>query len=207
MFNRTMQKWVCCLIVVAMPAGLLAAETNSAMLSAKGNYTINGSKAKATAVMAGDRVSTGTDSEAVVRTRHNAVVVPASSDVVYTSNNVELTSGQVLVMTRAGMSASMDDVKVRPASSAARFELSQRDGQQRVAALEGDLIVTNGTQTYTLHAGKQMTRPMRAAAPQGAEGGAGTWAIGLAVAAVATAVVIGITQATDDEAEESLVNP
>ena len=100
-------------------------------------------------------------------------------------------------------------------TTATRTKQLKGDASGRVAAQtfpgipdwENKVIITNGTQTYTLQAGKQMTRPMRAAAPQGGEAGASAWAIGLAVAAVATAVVIGITQATDDEAEESLVNP
>src|SRR5688572_10398498 len=130
MFNRNLQKWICCLIVVAMPAALTAAETGSAMVTAKGTYSINGSKAKNTAVMAGDRIETTAKSEAVIRTRNSAVVVPENSAIVYGANNIELASGQALVMTRAGLTASMGDVKVRPASAAARYELSQANGVQ-----------------------------------------------------------------------------
>jgi hypothetical protein len=157
--------------------------------------------------MAGDRIETSAKSEAVIRTKNSAVVVPENSTVVYDSGSVQLSAGQVLVMTKAGMSASMGEVKVKPANASARYELSQSNGMQRVAALQGDLIVTNGTQTYTLPAGKQMTRPMRAAAPQGAEGAGIGWAVGLAVAAVATAVVIGVVAASDDSPEESLTFP
>jgi len=208
MFNRDLQKWVCCLIVVAMPAALTAADTNSAVVTAKGTYSINGNTAKNSAVMAGDRIETAAKSEAVIRTKNSAVVVPEKSAVVYDAANVKLSSGQVLVMTKAGMSATIGDVQVKPAAGSARYELSQSNGVQRVAALQGDLIVTNGTQTYTLPAGKQMTRPLRAAAPQtGAEAAGMGWAVGVAVAAVATAVVLGVVAANDNEAEESLTSP
>jgi hypothetical protein len=207
MLNKCLQKWVCCLMMVAMPAALMAAETNAAMVTAKGTYSVNGSQAKNSTVMAGDRVETAAKSEAVIRTKKSAVVVPESSAVVYNGDRVQLASGQMMVMTKGGMAASMGDVQIKPAGAAARYEVSLTNGVQRVAALEGDLIVTNGTQTYTLSAGKQMTRPVRAAAPQAAGGGGMTWAVGLAIAAVATAVVIGVVQANDDSAEESLTFP
>lgn len=203
MFNRNLQRWVCCLIVAVMPAGLMAAENGSAIMSAKGDYSVNGVKAKNSAILSGDRVSTGTQSEAVIRTKSSAVVVPENSSVVYGNDKVQLASGQVLVATKSRMSASMGDVKVKPAGRAARYELSATNGVQRIAALEGDLIISNGTQTYTLPAGKQMTRPMRAAPPQ-AGGEMAGWAIGVAVAAVAAAVVIGLVLANNDEADEPI---
>lgn len=207
MFNKSFQKWVSCLVLVAMPTALMAADTNAAMVTAKGTYSINGSQAKNSAIMAGDRIETSAKSEAIIRTKKSAVVVPESSAVVYGSDRVQLASGQMLVMTKGGMSASMADVTVKPATANARYEVSLTNGVQRVAALEGDLIITNGTQSYTLPAGKQMTRSARAAAPQGAEGAGIGWAVGLAVAAVATAVVIGVIQANDDSPEESLTFP
>jgi hypothetical protein len=82
MFNRDLQKWVCCLIVVAMPAALTAAETKSVVATAKGTYSVNGSKATNSAIMAGDRIETSAKSEAVIRTKNSAVVVPENSTVV-----------------------------------------------------------------------------------------------------------------------------
>jgi len=76
----------------------------------------------------------------------------------------------------------------------------------QAAAEPAGVQVTNGAKhTITLPQPRKAT--MRAAMPQGGnEADRSAWAVGLAIAAIMGAVWFGVSQATDDDADDPLVD-
>lgn len=203
MLRALLAKLVCCVLVIAVPEA--AADTGSAVLAANA-ASVNGKTAAPTStVFAGDQVTVAENGQATLSVGGTTVNLPALSSIRYGARQIQLDSGAVSVSTRKGVGVKLGDVSVVPATANARYQVSAVNGVQRIQALEGALTVSNGTQSYTLPAGKEMTRNLRAAAPQtGAEDfGLPGWAVAGIIAA-GLAVMTGVIVAT--QGDESPTN-
>ena len=150
----------CWMMIAAVPASLSAADSNPAMLYAKGTTWINGSSVPRTsAVFPGDLVQTKSDAVASINASGSNVVVLADSLVKFDGPSLALEHGSLKVATSKGMSTSSGDITVTPASNAwTEFEMKQgADGTVQIIAQQGDVNVNNGSSTSTLSQGQQTT--------------------------------------------------
>ena len=154
------RKLICCLLVVAFPVSLMAADSGTAMLHSNGKTWVNGAPAPASsAVFNGDLVQTESTSAANLVSTGSSVAVFPSSLVKLDGKQVGLQHGTVTVATAKRFATRAGDVVVAPASDAwTEFQVSENDGKVQIVARKGDLNVTDGSGTTTVSSGQQTTR-------------------------------------------------
>src|SRR5882724_1533394 len=151
----------CWLLLAVMPAALLGANSGAAMLYAQGIAWLNGASVPRTsAVFPGDLVQTKTDAVVHINAAGSSVMVLSDSLVKYEGNTLSLEHGTVTVATTKGMSIRAGEVSVEPAqpNNQTQYEIRDVNGTVEIKAREGDLRVSNGTETTTVAQGEQTTR-------------------------------------------------
>lgn len=150
----------CWILVAVVPTAMWAADSNPAMLYAKGTAWINGSAVPRTsAIFPGDMVQTTPHSIANINASGSSVVVLADSLVKFEGPAVALEHGGLSVATSKGLSMRSGDINVVPASNGwTEFQVKQDpDGSVQIVAQKGDVKVNDGTTTTTLSQGQQTT--------------------------------------------------
>jgi len=151
---------VCCMLLAAFPAQMLAGESASAMLYSSGSAWLNGATVpKTSAMFPGDLLQTRSDSTASIQSNGSNVMVMADSLVKFEGPGVEIEHGGVRVTTSRGMAAHAGDVTVKPAGGSwTEFQVIDVDGRVQIAANKGDLMVQDDQGTTTVTQGQQTTR-------------------------------------------------
>lgn len=149
-----------CVLLIAAPASLLAAESGAAMLYANGAAWVNGSHVpNSSAIFAGDMVQTRSDSAANIHAAGSSITVIGDSLVEFEGASLKVEHGGVAVSTSKGVATTAGVVRVAPASNAwTEFNVTDTDGTVRIAARKGDVTVTDDNGTVTLAQGQQTTR-------------------------------------------------
>lgn len=151
-------------MLALFPMSVFAANTNAAMLYAKGTTWVNGGQvADSSAVFPGDLVQTKADSMANINASGSNVMVLADSLVTFNGDDVSIDHGAVSVKTARGMHTTADDVTVTPLSnSATEFNVSKADGKIKIMALKGGVSISDGSgTTATLSQGQETTRDVQ----------------------------------------------
>ena len=161
------RKMVSCLLLLVVPASLVAADQPSAMLYSHGAALLNGNSiARSSAIFSGDLIQTNADSAANINASGSIVLVLNDSLVQFQGNAVKLEHGGVTISTSKLLATRVGDVTVSPAASVwTEFEVRDVDGRVQIAARKGDLTLTDDAGTTTLPQGQQTTRDE--AQPQG----------------------------------------
>jgi hypothetical protein len=143
------------LFLVVLAASALVAQTDGAMLYAKGNVALNGqSVANSTSIFAGDRLDIADSSVGSINRGGSSVVLSPNSSIQYQQSGVELLKGTARISTSQGMVAYSGSVTVTPKSGAAKFDVVKLDNNSvLVASREGALSVSDGSHTYLLQTG------------------------------------------------------
>jgi hypothetical protein len=151
---------VCCLLLFAFPAQMLAGETAAAMLYTNGPAWLNGSEVpKSSALFSGDLLQTRADSTASIQANGSNVMVLADTLVKFEGPAVEIEHGGVRVTTSRGMAARAGDVTIKPAGNSwTEFLVVDVDGRVQIAANKGDVTVQDDQGTTTVTQGQQTTR-------------------------------------------------
>jgi len=154
------RRMVSCVLLLLVPASLLAADSSAAMLYADGAAWLNGSHVpKSSAIFAGDLVQTRSDSAANIHAPGSSITVLGDSLVQFQGDSLKVEHGGVSVSTSKGVATTAGDVRVAPASNAwTEFNVTDTDGTVRIAARKGDLTVTDDNGTVTLAQGQETTR-------------------------------------------------
>jgi hypothetical protein len=154
------RKMVSCVLLLAFPASLFAADSGAAMLYATGAAWVNGSHVpNASAIFAGDLVQTRSDAAANINAPGSSITVLGGSLVQFDGASLKVEHGGVAISTSKGVAASAGDVKVAPASNSwTEFNMTDVDGTVKIAARKGDLSITDDTGTTTLAQGQETTR-------------------------------------------------
>jgi len=154
------RRMVSCVLLLIVPASLLAADSGAAMLYAAGAAWLNGSHVpKSSAIFAGDLVQTRSDSAANIHAPGSSITVLGDSLVQFEGTSLKVEHGGVSVSTSKGIFTTAGDVRVAPVSNAwTEFNVTDVDGTVRIAARKGDLTVTDGNGTVTLAQGQETTR-------------------------------------------------
>ncbi len=149
------------LLILLLPASMIAADASAAMLYTNGTAWINGGNVpKSSAIFTGDLVQTKSDSVANIKSPGNNVLVLSDSLVQFQGSALKLEHGSVNVVTSKSMSTQIGGLKVEPASASAwtEFEVHDTDGAVRIIARKGDLHLTDANGTSTLPQGQETTR-------------------------------------------------
>lgn len=146
--------WV---LVLVLPASLVAADSAAAILYSSGTAWINGATVpKSSAVFAGDLIQTRSDSVANIKTAGSDVVVLADSLVQLQNNTIALEHGSVTVRTSKSMAAQVRGLTITPAAAAwTVFEVTDTDSTIHILARTGNLTLSDGT---TVPQGEETTR-------------------------------------------------
>lgn len=165
---------VCWAMLALFPLSLLAADTNAAMLYAKGTTWVNGGTVTdSTAVFPGDLVQTKSDSMANINASGSNVMVLSDSLVTFNGNGVSIDHGSVSVKTSRGLQTTADDLTVAPVSSSStEFDVSNANGKVKIVALKGDVSISDESGTTTLSQGQQTTREASVTKKRRRNGGA-----------------------------------
>src|SRR4029077_12541146 len=139
------RKMVSCVLLLAAPASLFAADSGAAMLYADGAAWLNGVHVpKSSAIFAGDLVQTRSDSAANIHAPGSSVTILSGSLVQFEGVSLKVEHGGVSISTSSGMTTSAGDVRVAPSSNAwTEFNVTDTDGTVRIAARKGDVTVTD----------------------------------------------------------------
>ena len=153
-------KILSCIMVVIVPAALLAADSGAAMLYSNGTTWLNGaSLPKSSAIFSGDLVQTTAGSVAKINASGSSLVVLSDSLVQFGGNAVKLEHGGVAVSTSKGMVTRAGDVAVIPSTGAwTQFDVTDVDGKVHIAARKGDLTISDPAGTMLLAQGQETTR-------------------------------------------------
>jgi hypothetical protein len=151
---------VSCVLLLIVPASLLAADSGAAMLYSSGAAWVNGSHVpNSSAIFAGDMVQTRSDSAANIHAAGSSITVLGDSLVKFQGASLNLEHGGVSVATSKSLSAVAGDIRIAPASGAwTEFNVSDTNGLVRIVASKGDLTVTDDNGTVTLPQGQTTTR-------------------------------------------------
>ena len=154
------RKMVSCVLLSMLPGSLLAADSGAAMLYAHGAAWLNGAHVPtSSAIFTGDLVQTRSDSGANINAPGSSITVLGESLVQFEGASLKVEHGGVSVSTSKGVATTAGDVRVAPVSNAwPEFNVNDTDGTVRIAALKGDLTVTDDNGTVTLPQGQQTTR-------------------------------------------------
>ena len=116
---------ICWVMLALFPLSLSAADTNAAMLYAKGTTWVNGGAVTdSSAVFPGDLVQTKDNSMANINASGSNVMVLADSLVTYNGGGVSLDHGSVSVKTSRGLRTTADDLTVSRLPSPRRNSMS-----------------------------------------------------------------------------------
>lgn len=153
---------LCCalMIFITMPAPLFAAETNAAMVYARGTTWVNGTEIpKSSVLFAGDMVQTKADSAANITLAGATVTVLPNSLVRFEGGALQLQHGGITVLTSSKLPIRTGDMVVTPTSADwTEFWIGETDDDVTVMARKGDVTVSDSSGTTTLAAGQETTR-------------------------------------------------
>jgi len=152
---------VSCVLLILLPASLLAADSTAAMLYTTGTAWVNGAHVPraSSAIFSGDMLQTQSDSVANINSAGSSITVLSNSLVQFEGSGVKIEHGAVAVSTSKGVATTAGDVKVSPVSSAwTEFNVTDVDGTVRIAARKGDVTIFDGKDTFTLAQGQETSR-------------------------------------------------
>jgi hypothetical protein len=132
-----------------------------AVLQASGKVQVNGiGSRKTTTLFSGDSVQTDAHSVASIIASGSSVFVSPNASVKFLGNAVEVEEGDVTITTSAGMAAKADALTIAPAPGGrkqAKFEVAENEDSVVIAALQGNVAVSDGQQTSTTQEGQETT--------------------------------------------------
>jgi hypothetical protein len=152
-------KFVSLLMVVLVPFSMMAAETG-AMAFPTGNVSVNGKGLSSpTAIFAGDKIRTDAGSMSLT-VAGSTVQVGEKSSVTFSSSQLQLASGGMKVATTNGMAGQVRNLTLTPESGKTVYTVSERDGKVMIAALEGNLALSDGHGQVMLAANHAVAIPV-----------------------------------------------
>ena len=151
---------LCTAILIGATGFLFAADTNGAMVYARGTAWVNGvTIPKSSAIFPGDLVQTKSDSIANINSQGTSVIVQADSLIKLQANAIELEHGAVNIGTSKNLVTHIGDLSVSPKDGNwTEFQVADLDGNVRIIAKKGDLTLQDDAGSTTLSAGQETTR-------------------------------------------------
>jgi len=196
---------VCGVMIVVLPASLMAQAPGGAMLHSGGGVSLNGNPAPgSSAIFPHDVVQTPKEQTAKIDAGGSTVTVQGDTMVQFEGDELILDHGSLQLNTSRAVSVRVNCMIVIPLSQEwTRYDVIDADGKMQVAAYQNDVKIhyqgtavrrskSAGLTDVTVHQGERVTREERcgaAASPAGAVGAKGAilnsvWAKGAGLAVV-----------------------
>jgi len=153
-------KSLCLTMALFVPLSMMAADSG-AMAFPTGNVSVNGKGLSSpTAIFAGDRIRTDAGSLSLTAAG-SSVQVGEKSSVTFTASQLQLASGGMKVATTTGMTGQVRNLTLRPESGKTVYTVAERDGKVMIAALEGNLALSDGHGQVMLAANHAVAIPVQ----------------------------------------------
>jgi hypothetical protein len=208
---------VCSVMIVVVPASLMAQASGGAILHSTGGVWLNGvSSPNSSAVLADDIIQTQKENRATIDAEGSTATVQSDTIVQFEDDELVLDHGGLQVITARGMRVRVNCVTIVPLNMArTRYDVLDVDGRIRVMAYENDVKIhyrekaskkpDSADRDVIVHAGEQAVREERcgAAARVGdiVDGKSpvlnSTWAKGFGLAAIVTGACIALCRGDD----------
>jgi hypothetical protein len=157
--KRLSYKLLALSLALCMPASMLAAETPAAMLYSTGNFALNGAVGpRSSAVMPGDQIQTRNSSVSITSTGNNVLIGPNSS-ITYEKSAIQFAGGTAVVSTSTSMAAQVQDATIAPTQPKATYRITRTGNQVLIAAVKGNLLLRQGSETRTIAEGRSAYMP------------------------------------------------
>ena len=152
MLTGTRFKAVSLLMVLILPASMIAADRAGLMLIPGGDTFVNGSAgSRPQALFDGDRVRT-TKAAGMITMAASSIQVAPASDVSVSRSNVKVFDGEAVINTGGELGAHITNLTIRP-NAHARYSVGRSGDNIVIGALEGTVQVTDGRDTRTVPTG------------------------------------------------------
>ena len=152
-------KAISLLMVMMFPISMMAADSG-AMAFPTGNVSVNGKGLSSpTAIFAGDRIRTDAGSLSLTAAG-SSVQVGEKSSVTFSASQLQLASGGMKVATTTGMAGQVRNLTLRPENGKSVYTVAERDGKVMIAALEGNLALSDGHGQVMLAANHAVAIPV-----------------------------------------------
>jgi hypothetical protein len=168
---------VCGMMIVIVPASLMAQDSGRAMLHSEGGVWLNGNPApNSSAIFLHDAIQTQKENRAKIDTDGSTVTVQPDTIVQFEGDELVLDHGSLQVNTSRGLRVRVSCLTVIPLTPEwTRYDVTDVDGKMTVAAYENDVnihyqaaVARRSKQALssdvTVHQGEQVTRDERCGA-------------------------------------------
>lgn len=147
-------------LLLTVAASPVWSEPPSGMVHPHGSVSVNGAQLSApSAVFNGDKLHTDYGATANVTADGSTIAIFGQTDAVYSANEFDMSCGAAVLTTTRGLAAKVDNYTATPNQGAiSKFDVMHRNGILRFSALQGDLRISNGTQTWILPQGQVLTQ-------------------------------------------------
>ena len=175
-----MYEWrnlVCGVMIVVLPASLMAQASGGAMLHSDGGVWLNGNPApNSSAIFLHDLVQTSKEHKAKIDVDGSTVTVQADTIVQFDGDELVLDLGSLQLNTSRALKVRVNCLTIIPLSQEwTRYDIFDVDGKMLVAAHQNDVNIhyqgtaarrskAAGLSDVTVHAGGQVTREERCGA-------------------------------------------
>jgi len=168
---------VCGMMIVALPASLMAQSSSGAMLHSDGGVWLNGTPApNSSAIFIHDMVQTQRDHSAKIDANGSTVTIQPDTIAQFDEDEIVLDHGGLQVNTSRGMKVRVNCMTVMPALQEwTRFDVVDVAGKMQVVAYQSDVTIHYqgagvpskgaGLSDITVHPGQQVTREERCGTP------------------------------------------
>jgi ferric-dicitrate binding protein FerR (iron transport regulator) len=201
--NCTPRELLSAILVLSFACATLGADGSGApgaVLQASGKVQVNGAGSrKTTTLFSGDSVQTNANSVANIIASGSSVLVNPNASVKFLGSAVEVDEGDVTITTSVGMAAKADALTIAPAPGGqrqAKFEVGENEDTVIIAALQGNVTVSDGQETSTTQEGQETTHKKKRKGG-GAAPAATRW-ISVRNVAIITGSVIGTAILLDE---------
>ena len=207
---------VCSVMIVAVPASLMAQASGGSILHSTGGVWLNGVRSpNSSAVLLDDVIQTQKDDRAKIDSEGSTAMVQSDTILQFEGDELVLDHGGLLVNTARGMRVRVNCVTILPVNlSLTRYDVVDVDGKIRVLAHENDVRIhyrektskkTDSGRDVVVHAGERAERDERcgvaARARDHVDGDSPvlntTWAKWIGAAAIVTGACIALCRGDD----------
>lgn len=153
----TMRKCVALFLIMLVPAAVMASDWSGTVTTSSGIVNLNGQYIRGShTLVPGDRINTA-QGRAMVRLVSGNVAIAENSNARFESSAVVLRSGFAEVSGNKELTAQYRDLTIHSVGNEdATFVVGEMQGKPTVATLKGVIVVSDGTGSVILPAGRAM---------------------------------------------------
>src|SRR5579884_118745 len=156
MRSRIAQRAISCVLVAVFPLATFAADSGVAVVYPDRMLTLNGvSLERSQAVVEGDSLSTAARG-ATLALSGATLQMGANSQIVFHAAGARVMTGSLSITTSRGLGAEVVNLRVEPATSSARYMITEDGSKLVIAAMEGAVRVSDGKETVIVDQDKAL---------------------------------------------------